>query len=67
MKKKVSIIMSTYNTNEKFLRCAIESILNQDYYNFEFIIVIDGGNDLKVIKSYNDKRIIIMCAILITA
>lgn len=52
--------MSTYNTNEKFLRCAIESILNQDYYNFEFIIVIDGGNDLKVIKSYNDKRIIII-------
>lgn len=60
MEKKVSVIMSTYNTNKEFLKCAIESILNQDYNNFEFIIIIDGGNDFDIINSYDDKRIIVI-------
>lgn len=55
----VSVIMSTYNSDENYLKNAIESILNQSYKDFEFIIVIDGSSndDEKIIKSYNDSRI----------
>ncbi|GIW68018.1 MAG: hypothetical protein KatS3mg096_886 [Candidatus Parcubacteria bacterium] len=62
MKNKplVSVIMPVYN-GEKYLREAIESILNQTYKNFEFIIVDDGSTDnsVKIIKEYakKDKRI----------
>ena len=56
-----SIVMSTHN-GELFLADAIESILNQTYKNFEFIIINDASTDksLKIIKSYNDDRIIII-------
>ena len=40
----VSVVMSVYN-GEKYLRESIDSILNQSYKNFEFIIVNDGSND----------------------
>ena len=39
--KKISVVMSVYNTKEKWLKEAIESILNQSYKNFEFIIILD--------------------------
>lgn len=50
----VSVIMTNYNTREEYLRCAIESILNQTYRNFEFIIIDDGSNDgsPNIIKEY---------------
>lgn len=41
----ISVIMSVYNTEEKWLREAIESILNQSFSNFEFIIVLDCPTD----------------------
>lgn len=55
---KISVIMSVYN-GEKYLREAIECILNQTFTDFEFIIVNDGSTDnsLGIIQSYNDKRI----------
>ena len=58
----VSVIMSNYNTQEEYLRLAIESVLNQTYKNFEFIIVDDCSEkkSLEIIKSYNDPRIILM-------
>lgn len=58
---KVSVIMSEYNTNIKLLKNSIESILNQTYKNFEFIIIDDCGiNDVqKIVKKYKDKRIIV--------
>ena len=50
--------MSVHN-GEKYLREAIESILNQTFTDFEFIIVNDGSTDdsLEIIQSYNDERI----------
>lgn len=50
--------MSVYN-GEKYLRYAIESILNQTYTNFEFLIINDGSSDAteEIILSYNDDRI----------
>lgn len=58
----ISVIMSNYNTAEEYLREAIESVLNQTYSNFEFIIVDDCSTDnsLEIIKSYRDPRIIII-------
>lgn len=41
---KISVIMAVYNT-EKFVWEAIESILKQDFENFEFIIIDDFSND----------------------
>lgn len=55
----VSVVMPTYN-GEIYIAEAIESILNQAYTNFEFIIVDDGSTDntSTIITSYNDSRII---------
>ncbi len=58
MKKKplISIITPNYN-NDKYLESTIQSVINQSYKNFEFII-IDGkskDNSLKIIKKYKKK------------
>ena len=55
---KVSVILCVCN-EEKFIRKAIESILNQSLTDFEFIIVNDGSTDdtLDIINSYDDERI----------
>ena len=55
---EISVLLPVYN-GDKFLNISIESILNQTFKNFEFIIINDGSNDesLKIIESYNDKRI----------
>lgn len=57
MNPLVSVIMSTLNTQKDYLEAAINSILNQTYKNFEFIIIVDGGNDDKIIEKINDNRI----------
>lgn len=57
---KVSILTPAYKTNEKYLRQAIESILNQTFSDYEFIILDDCPEDISVeaiIRSYKDKRI----------
>ena len=50
--------MPIYNGSE-FLSEAIESILNQTYSDFEFLIIDDCSTDQSInqVKSYNDKRI----------
>ena len=55
----VSVIMPVFN-GEKYLNEAIESILNQTYTNFEFIIINDGSTDTseEIILSYKDSRIV---------
>ena len=54
----VTVAMVTYNS-AKYLRQAIESILNSDYKNFELLICDDKSSDesWKIINSYNDPRI----------
>lgn len=54
----VSVVMPVYN-NEKYVGKAVDSILNQTFKDFEFIIVNDGSadNTLKAIEDFNDKRI----------
>lgn len=53
---KLSVIMPVYNA-EKFLKDSIESVLNQTFSDFEFIIINDGSTDnsLKIIKAYANK------------
>jgi len=57
---KISVVMSAYNS-EKYLAEAMESILNQTFKDFEFIIINDGSSDktLQIIRDYakKDKRI----------
>lgn len=55
-KELVSVIMTSYNSNEKFLRQAIESVLNQNYENFEFIIVDDGSTNSVLKKVLDELR-----------
>lgn len=56
---KVSVLMPIYKTQEIYLREAIESILEQTFLDFEFLILDDCPEDdrEKIVKSYNDKRI----------
>ena len=51
--------MSVYN-GEEFLAEAIESIIQQSFTDFEFIIVNDGSKDgtEKIIESFKDPRIV---------
>lgn len=55
----ISVILPVYNA-EKFIKDAIDSILNQTYKNFELIIINDGSTDNSesIILGYDDKRII---------
>jgi len=55
----ISVLMPVFN-GEKYLREAIESILNQTYGDFEFIILNDGSTDKteEIIVSYDDPRIV---------
>ena len=41
---KISVLMSAYNA-EKHIEEAVQSILDQSYKDFEFIIINDGSND----------------------
>lgn len=57
---RVSVLMPVFNTNERFLREAIESVLQQTYHDFEFLIINDGSTSPdveRVIRSYGDERI----------
>lgn len=57
---KVSILTPLYNTNPIHLRQMIESILNQTYTDFEFLILNDSPQNKKleeIVNSYNDSRI----------
>ncbi|MBA2850512.1 hypothetical protein HNP86_000643 [Methanococcus maripaludis] len=62
---EISVIMSVYKENEFLLKRSIDSILNQTFDNFEFIIILDNPEnktaELKILKySEKDKRIIFL-------
>ena len=59
---RVSVLTPIYNTNPQYLRECIESILNQTYTDFEFLILNDSPDNTEiksVVKEYakHDKRI----------
>ena len=57
-KPAITVLMPVFN-GEKYLREAIESILQQTFTNFELLIINDGSTDKseEIILSYDDKRI----------
>lgn len=58
---KVSIVMAVYNGAD-VIRTTVDSILNQTFGDFEFIIVDDCSRDdtVKIIESYQDPRIVLI-------
>jgi len=54
----VSVLMPVYN-GASYLIEAIDSILNQTFTNFEFIIIDDGSTDnsVEIVRNYSDTRI----------
>lgn len=56
---RVSVLMSVYN-GARYLREAVDSILDQSFGDFEFIIVDDGSSDgtPAILDSYADPRIV---------
>lgn len=61
----ISVIMSIYNEPIEWIRLSIDSILNQTYSDFEFIIINDKPNRIENISVLNlyaskDARIVII-------
>ena len=58
---KISVLMSVYNS-ASYLKEAMDSVLNQSFPDFEFIIVNDGSTDksAEIIQSYKDDRIFLV-------
>lgn len=56
---RVTVLMSVYN-GERYLREAIDSILEQTYRGFEFVIYDDCSTDSspEIVASYDDPRIV---------
>jgi glycosyltransferase involved in cell wall biosynthesis len=55
---KLTVLMPVYNA-ASFLREAMDSILQQTFRDFEFLIIDDGSTDesIAIVQSYNDSRI----------
>jgi len=57
-KPSVSVLMSVYN-GERYLQEAVESVLQQTYTDYEFIIIDDGSKDRtwELLNAFSDLRI----------
>lgn len=57
---KVSIIMSVYNGSD-YIEETLRSIFEQEYKNFELIIIDDASTDntVEIINKFQDKRVIL--------
>ncbi len=62
MKPSLTVLMAVHN-GSRFLRTAMDSILNQTYPHFNFLIVDDASVDdtREIIRSYQDPRITLLC------
>ena len=62
--KKISIIVPVYNA-ENYLEKCLQSVFNQDFDDYEVVIVNDGSTDgsvkviQKFIRKYNEKIVLI--------
>lgn len=58
----ISVLTSVYNEPESFIRLSFESILDQTFKDFEFIVVCDNPNRnncvKEIIDSYHDPRFV---------
>jgi glycosyltransferase involved in cell wall biosynthesis len=54
---KVSVLMTVFNTNFSYTKRAIDSVLKQDFQDFELIIIDDGSkkNDRESLLNYIEK------------
>lgn len=54
---KVSVLMTVFNTDFSYTKRAIDSVLNQDFQDFELIIIDDGskGNNRDSLMDYVEK------------
>lgn len=57
-----TVLMAVYN-GAPYLRTAIDSMLQQTYQDFRFLIVDDGSTDdtRAIARSYDDRRIDLLC------
>ena len=55
---KVSVLMTVFNTDFSYTKRAIDSVLHQDFQDFELIIIDDGskGNDRELLMDYVEKN-----------
>ncbi|MFJ7729605.1 glycosyltransferase family 2 protein [Neobacillus sp. NPDC097160] len=55
---EITVLMPVYNASE-YIRETIDSVLNQTFKDFEFLIINDGSTDNseEIIKTYSDPRI----------
>ena len=51
---ETSVIMATYKESIECLKQSIESIINQTYNDFEFIIILDNPDNKEHIAFIND-------------
>lgn len=54
----ISVLMSVYNEKDVYLEQSINSIINQTYSNFEFIIVVDKPDNFKAIELLKKYQVI---------
>ena len=63
VQKKISVVIPVFNAKNYLKRC-IDSILNQEFTNFEIICIDDGSKDnsLELLNEYanRDKRITVI-------
>jgi len=62
---KISVLMAVYNTDFSYIKRAIDSVLTQDFQDFELIIIDDGSTDshreslLQYVEKHENKIIYI--------
>ena len=57
-----TVIMPVYNTSKEYLSESVESVLNLDYDNYEFILIDDGSTNeetIQLLSRYEDKCMIV--------